>query len=128
MIEILENIKTIRKKLGYSHEYMAHMLDLSQVAYTKLESNKTKLTVERLYKIAEILDVEVGEILNLQPNNQFNQTNKDNTTGYLQQTANFYQENKEQSKKIILLYEQRIADKEFIIAEMKKSIEVLSSK
>ncbi len=48
MENILENIKTIRKQKGYSHEYIAHELDISQVAYSKLEKNETKLTVERL--------------------------------------------------------------------------------
>jgi len=128
MNDILENIKEIRKKLGYSHEYMAHMLDLSQVAYTKLESNQTKLTVERLYKIAEILEVEIGELLDIQPSNQFNQTNKDSSTGYLQQIENFHQENKEQNEKIIALYEQRIEDKETVITELKNIIELLRAK
>lgn len=128
MDSVLESIKEIRKKKGYSHEYMAHMLDLSQVAYTKLESNQTKLTVERLYKIAEILEVEIGELLDIQPSNQFNQTNKDSSTGYLQQIENFHQENKEQNEKIIALYEQRIEDKETVITELKNIIELLRAK
>jgi len=33
------------------------MLDISQVAYSKIEKNETKLTVERLFKIAEILEL-----------------------------------------------------------------------
>ena len=39
MDQILENIKRIRKQKGYSHEYVAHELDISQVAYSKLEKN-----------------------------------------------------------------------------------------
>jgi DNA-binding XRE family transcriptional regulator len=37
MKRILETIEKIRKDKGYSHEYMAHMLDISQAAYTKIE-------------------------------------------------------------------------------------------
>ena len=59
---VVEKIKDIRKNKGYSHEYMAHELDISQVAYSKIEKLETKLSVERLFKIAEILEVKVGEI------------------------------------------------------------------
>ena len=97
--DILKKIKAIRKQKGYSHEYVANELEISQVAYSKLEKNETKLTVERLYKLAGIFEVTIGELLDIQPMNQFNQTNKENTTGYLQQTANFYDENKQKTKK-----------------------------
>lgn len=115
MEHVIEKIKEIRKQKGYSHEYVAHELDISQVAYSKLEKNETKLSVERLYKLAEILEVNVGELLDIKPTNQFNQTNKENTTGYLQQTANFYQDSKEQNEKIIQLYEARLEDKDRLI-------------
>lgn len=59
------------------------------MAYSKLEKNDTKLTVERLYKLAEILEVEVSELLEIKATNQFNQTNKENATGYLQKIEHF---------------------------------------
>lgn len=46
MEEITERIKKLRVKAGYSHEYMANELKLSQVNYTKIENNTTKLTVD----------------------------------------------------------------------------------
>lgn len=119
---ILENIKRIRKLKGYTHEYVAHELNISQVAYSKLEKNDTKLTVERLYKIAGIFEVEVSELLEIKATNQFNQTNKESATAYLQQTANFYQENKEQNQKIIELYESRLKDKDRLIEQLEKLI------
>lgn len=122
MEQVLENIKRIRKHKGYSHEYVAHELNISQVAYSKLEKSETKLTVERLYKLAEILEVEVSELLDIKATNQFNQTNKENAVAYLQQTANFYQENKAQNEKIIELYEERLQDKDRLINRLEKLI------
>ena len=119
MKKIIDKIKEIRTDKGYSHEYMALELDISQVAYSKLEKLDTKLSVERLYKIAEILEVKVGDILDIQPNNQFNQTTRENSTGYLQQIENFYQENKDQNEKIIALYEERIKDKDLLIEQLR---------
>ena len=40
MESIVEKIKDIRKRKGYSHEYMAHQLEMSQPAYSKIEKNK----------------------------------------------------------------------------------------
>lgn len=129
MEHVLDNVKRIRKHKGYSHEYMAHMLDISQVAYSKLEKNNTKLSVERLYKLAEILEVEVAELLDIKATNQFNQTNNENTTGYLQQTANFYNDNKEKTETIIALYEARLKDcqarlqdKDKLIAQLERMV------
>lgn len=53
--EILLKIKICRKDNGYSHEYMAYKLDVSQAAYTNIENQTSKLSVERLIQIAEIL-------------------------------------------------------------------------
>ncbi|PIB33163.1 hypothetical protein BFP78_02575 [Gaetbulibacter sp. 5U11] len=123
MEHVIEKIKEIRKQKGYSHEYVAHELGISQVAYSKLEKNETKLSVERLYKLAEILEVNVGELLDIKPTNQLNQTNKENTTGYLQQTANFYQDSKEQNEKIIQLYEARLEDKDWLIKVLEEKLQ-----
>lgn len=130
MEKIINNIISISKDKGLSHENMAFELGISQPAYTKLLQNKTKLTVERLYKIAEILEVNVAELQGLEIDNQFNQTNKDYASGQLfqtQQIENYYQENKEQNQrllaqheKIVALYEQRLQDKDIVIELLKK--------
>ena len=67
MENILKKIESLRIAKGYSHEYMAHMLDISQAAYSKMANNITKLSVERLYKIAEILEVSVGDLMDIEP-------------------------------------------------------------
>ena len=48
---------------GYSQEYMAFRLDISQNAYSKLERGETKLTVRRFYEIAEILEISIDNLL-----------------------------------------------------------------
>lgn len=53
--EVLKKIKTYRKGKGYSQEYMAFKLDISQAAYTNIENQISKLSVERLIEIAKIL-------------------------------------------------------------------------
>ena len=47
---------------------MAHDLHITPAAYRKIETGETKLTVERLFKIAEILDIKVSDLLNEENN------------------------------------------------------------
>lgn len=125
MEHVLKNIQKFRKQKEISHEAMAFNLDISQAAYTKLERNQTKLTVERLYKIADILEVNVADLLDIKSTNYFNQNNKESVTAYLQQTANFFNENKDQYEKIIVHYEKSLAHKEDVISELKTQIQHL---
>ena len=121
---VLENIKRIRKQKGFSHENMAHELDISQVAYSKLEKSDTKLSVERLYKIAEILETKVGDILEVNPSNVYHQNNNDTGTfvGH-QEVQNLYKDSKEQNEKIIALYEARLEDKDRLIIQLEKLLD-----
>ncbi|ALL07399.1 hypothetical protein AQ505_19040 [Pedobacter sp. PACM 27299] len=48
---------------GYTQDYMAERLHLSQNSYSKLERGLTSLTVSRLYQIAEILEISIQDIL-----------------------------------------------------------------
>lgn len=82
MNTVIDKIKEIRIHKGFSHENMAHELSISQTAYTKLENNETKLSVERLFQIAKILNTPVYELLDTAPNTVYHQNNYDNAIGY----------------------------------------------
>ncbi|HVY75455.1 MAG TPA: helix-turn-helix transcriptional regulator [Puia sp.] len=58
-----EKIRQRRMIKGYSQEYMAFQLEISQNAYSKIEREETEMTVNRLYEIAEVLGVSVYEFL-----------------------------------------------------------------
>ena len=124
MEKVLGKIIEFRNKLGYLHETMAHELGMSQPAYSKIEKNETKLSVERLFKISDILKTPVEKFLEINPNNVYNQDLKDNAVGH-QEVQNLYQENKDKSEKIELLFEQRLKDKDDLIFQLKKMLEKL---
>jgi len=52
-----EKIRLQRLVKKYNQEYMAFALGISQAAYSKIERNETELTINRLYEIAEILEI-----------------------------------------------------------------------
>jgi transcriptional regulator with XRE-family HTH domain len=56
-------IKRIRELKGYSQEFLADQINISQSAYSDLENNKTKIDLVRLQKIANILDTNILEFM-----------------------------------------------------------------
>lgn len=59
------NIRKIREYRDYTQDYLAAKLKISQNAYSKIELGYSKLTVDRLFQIAAILEVEVAYLLTL---------------------------------------------------------------
>jgi transcriptional regulator with XRE-family HTH domain len=63
MKKVIENIKTIRKTKQISREHMATELGVELSSYGKIERNEVGLTLERLYAIAEIFNMDATDIL-----------------------------------------------------------------
>ena len=105
--QVIDKIVSIRSKNGYTLENMAHELDITPAAYRKIETGETKLTVERLFCIAEILKAPVSDFLEIE--NVLQQFNSEHATGYQQKIENFYQENKEVYEKLIASKDEQIA-------------------
>ena len=61
---IAANIRNERETLNYTQEYLAAKLGISQNAYSKIELGYTKITVERLFQIAAILNADVHDLIN----------------------------------------------------------------
>jgi transcriptional regulator with XRE-family HTH domain len=104
------HIRSVRESKGYSQEYMAEMLHISQSSYACLESGKTSLRVERLFQIMDVLE--------LQPEWLFTSihiTSKENDQGKLE-----YSTQQPVSSEMKTVYEQWIA-------ELRSEIEFLRS-
>lgn len=60
---IASNIRRIRESKGYTQEYLAMKLGISQNAYSKIELGYTRITLERLFHISKIIEVEVAKLM-----------------------------------------------------------------
>lgn len=58
-----ENIKTRRKALKMSQEYVAEQLDISRQAVAKWEAGKSEPTTENLVKLAALFEMSVSELV-----------------------------------------------------------------
>ncbi|WP_439582421.1 helix-turn-helix domain-containing protein [Dyadobacter bucti] len=57
-------IKKFRDQKGYSQDFMAERLGISQNAFHKIETGQTKLKANTLQQIADILEVDAIKLLN----------------------------------------------------------------
>lgn len=92
------NIRKMREAKGFSQDYMANVLDISQASYARLENEDTKITVERLYRISEILEKNIIDFFDVDKLAIQNQNNYDNSNGVVQ---NLHIENQEVYDKLI---------------------------
>jgi transcriptional regulator with XRE-family HTH domain len=64
---VASNIRKIREDKNYTQDYLAAKLKISQNAYSKLELGYTKITLERLFHIASILEIDIIDIIQAEP-------------------------------------------------------------
>lgn len=76
MQNVLNNIKAHRAVKGYSQEYMANILGIDYSTYGKMENGHSKLTIQRLFEIAEILELDVLQIFGFDGNQNNKYTNE----------------------------------------------------
>lgn len=56
-------IRKYRIQNEFSQEYMASRLNICQEAYSKIELNKTELTLKRLYQLASIFEIPITDLI-----------------------------------------------------------------
>ncbi len=126
MSKILEKIAVHRNKKGYSYENMASELEITPGAYRKIEIGETKLSVERLMKISEIMEEDLSNFLDINSKNTIHTvSNERNVNGYVDNINNDY---KDMIIDIKQVYEQLIKAKDEQIELLKEQIKFLKNK
>lgn len=71
--KIKDKIRLLRREKGFSQEYVADMLDISQSYYGRIENGERTISLDLLMKILSILDVDhitFFNDVNLNPSSQ----------------------------------------------------------
>jgi transcriptional regulator with XRE-family HTH domain len=115
-----EKIRLVRELRGFSQENVAAKLGIAQNAYSRIETNQSKLDSKMLVRIAEVLEVSPMDILSSQPAIINFQSNKgtQQSFGYVETVTTGQKE----------LYDKLIAGKDEEIARLNKIIEKLLAK
>lgn len=111
-------IKSIRELKNLTQEYMAEQLDISQDAYSKLEKGTTKISQDKLDKIAEVLEINPEDISDFDNqkilNSYYNSSIRNNS-------------NHNDANLIRQLYEDKIALLEKLLRKAEEEIERLKN-
>jgi transcriptional regulator with XRE-family HTH domain len=102
---IQAKIRNARTQKGYSQEYMADGLGISQKQYSRLENGESGITLDYLEKICEKLEIDPQNLFT----HEVKQENQ-NQSGGLANSA--YLIVNEFSEKLIEQYEKRLKDKD----------------
>ncbi len=110
MKEIIDNIKKFRELKSFTREMMADKLEMSVSGYSKLERGEVDLTLTKLYKIADLLEVSVSQILKFDASQIFNVSHNNVVNGVngieVKEQNNHYQD--ETKDKYIKLLEAEV--------------------
>lgn len=77
-----QSIRKIRVQKGYSQEYMAESLGITQPSYARLEKDDNRINVVRLLQIAQYLETNVSELLGQKAQKVTNQSNNTTANAY----------------------------------------------
>jgi transcriptional regulator with XRE-family HTH domain len=104
-------IKAYRKQKGWSQEYVAEILHLSQSAYSRIENGDSNSWVNHLEKICEVFEVTPEELIKNESIILSNNQQGGTSTNAL--VIN------QLSEKLIEQYELRLKEKDELIDELK---------
>lgn len=107
-------LRQLRLEKGYSQEYLADILKISQKTYSNIENNKSIISLGRLRQLAEAYGIELSLLL---ADGKTTPWNKDQKT--IPPTV---------SEELINQMKERIEEFKFILREKNKQIEQLEKK
>lgn len=114
MNELGRAIRKYRELRGYSQEYVAIKLGITQSNYAKIESEDIKITFNRLKMLAEILEIDLAELVNTNRQVVHNLHNSQHGNVY-HFIENLYFDNKD-------VYNQLLAEKDKRILQLENEI------
>lgn len=118
-------IKAFRMMRGFSQDYMADRLAVTQATYSKIEGNKQKATPEQLDKIAKELGVTIADITSNEPIVILNQASNQGAQGHIE---HFYADQKELYQKMLASKDDEITNLKEVIQSLKDVIASLTKK
>jgi transcriptional regulator with XRE-family HTH domain len=106
MNNIGDNIKKFRELKSITREQIASNLNMSLSNYSKIERGEIDLTISRIEQISEILEIDMGQLLNFDASQIFNVSNNKLVQGLGAKAQNMYFSGDDYKEKYIKLLEE----------------------
>jgi transcriptional regulator with XRE-family HTH domain len=119
-IKINEKIKFIRSLKSLTQEQVAYKLGITTHAYAKIERGETDVNFSRLQQIAEVMEIDLPQLLSFDEKNIFNlYESKYHSQQIVQVNSSMEQaENKHELEKANLIIEQLKKEVEYLTKEV----------
>tara|TARA_B110000483_G_scaffold101034_1_gene123788 strand:+ start:1583 stop:1972 length:390 start_codon:yes stop_codon:yes gene_type:complete len=128
MHQILKNIRILRKIKGYSQDYIAKKMGITQSSYARFENQGVKIDYNIMEMVAKVLEIDVCKVVNY------------HNAGKVKEQDSSSQDQKEMLKKINYLndknvylnrineqMQRQLKDKEHIIDLLKQQAKIVVS-
>lgn len=106
MINIGDNIKKFRELKNITREQMASDLNMSLSGYSKIERGDTDLTISKIERIAEVLGIDIAQLLSFDASQIFNISNNNTVQGIGAKADHMYFHGDEYREKYIKILEE----------------------
>lgn len=125
-MKINEKIKFLRETHQWSQEEMAQKLNMSKNGYAKIERGETRSTVQRLEQIANVLNMDICDLLAFGADSHVSFSPNNNHLNY----SNIILGDVEQQHylQIIAMKDEIIQSKDILIQSLQREIELLNEK
>lgn len=110
-------IRRLRNQRGFSQEYLADILNISQASLSNLESGKTLPDFNLIRSLCDIFEIEVNELFESKGDIIFQNNEIDKNIAHVEGNVTY-----EMSEKLIQQYEERISDLKDLVAELKSEL------
>lgn len=110
-------IRRLRNQRGFSQEYLADILNISQASLSNLESGKTLPDFNLIRSLCDIFKIEVNELFESKGDIIFQNNEIDKNIAHVEGNVTY-----EMSEKLIQQYEERISDLKDQVAELKSEL------
>lgn len=71
-LKLAENIRTLRKRNGYSQEYLSALIDRTREHINRLETGKETIGFPTFIRLAKVFRVSLDELAGFEKNCSFN--------------------------------------------------------
>ncbi len=126
IMKVNEKIRFLRENQNWSQEEMANKLNMSTNGYSKIERGETRLTINKLEQISEVLGVDILELLSLGESNivLFQDSDNNFNNSIINSSQELAAEIK-QLKQTITHKDEMLAQKDALLQSQQREIELL---
>jgi transcriptional regulator with XRE-family HTH domain len=126
MHQVLKNIRILRKIKGYSQDYIAKKMGITQSSYARFENQGVKIDFNIIEQVADVLEMDICTIINYHNSGSKKESEVVNSDQReLLKKLNHYADRNAYLQKMNEQFQKQVKDKEHIIELLKQQSKVV---